>query len=28
MTPEPPLFARTHGTPWHEYARRVPRWFW
>ena len=25
---EEPWLARTHGAAWHEYARRVPRWFW
>ena len=25
---EEPWLARTHGAQWHEYARRVPRWFW
>jgi protein-S-isoprenylcysteine O-methyltransferase Ste14 len=25
---EEPSLARTHGAQWHEYARRVPRWFW
>jgi protein-S-isoprenylcysteine O-methyltransferase Ste14 len=25
---EEPWLARTHGVQWHEYARRVPRWFW
>lgn len=24
---EEPWLARTHGTDWDEYARRVPRWF-
>jgi protein-S-isoprenylcysteine O-methyltransferase Ste14 len=24
---EEPWLARTHGAPWQEYARRVPRWF-
>jgi protein-S-isoprenylcysteine O-methyltransferase Ste14 len=24
---EEPFLARTHGAQWHEYARRVPRWF-
>jgi len=25
---EEPWLARKHGAQWHEYARRVPRWFW
>lgn len=25
---EEPWLARTHGAQWHEYASRVPRWFW
>lgn len=25
---EEPWLARTHGTQWHDYASRVPRWFW
>jgi len=25
---EEPWLARTHGAQWHEYADRVPRWFW
>jgi protein-S-isoprenylcysteine O-methyltransferase Ste14 len=24
---EEPWLARAHGAQWHEYARRVPRWF-
>lgn len=24
---EEPWLARTHGARWHDYARRVPRWF-
>jgi protein-S-isoprenylcysteine O-methyltransferase Ste14 len=24
---EEPWLARTHGAQWHDYARRVPRWF-
>src|SRR5882762_8830619 len=24
---EEPWLAHTHGAQWHEYARRVPRWF-
>ena len=24
---EEPFLANTHGAQWHEYARRVPRWF-
>jgi protein-S-isoprenylcysteine O-methyltransferase Ste14 len=24
---EEPWLASTHGAQWHEYARRVPRWF-
>jgi protein-S-isoprenylcysteine O-methyltransferase Ste14 len=25
---EEPWLAATHGARWHEYAQRVPRWFW
>lgn len=25
---EEPWLARTHGSEWDEYAKRVPRWFW
>jgi protein-S-isoprenylcysteine O-methyltransferase Ste14 len=25
---EEPWLARAHGAQWHEYAHRVPRWFW
>jgi len=25
---EEPWLAAKHGAQWHEYARRVPRWFW
>jgi protein-S-isoprenylcysteine O-methyltransferase Ste14 len=25
---EEPWLARTHGSSWDEYRRRVPRWFW
>lgn len=25
---EEPWLARTHGSDWGQYARRVPRWFW
>ncbi len=25
---EEPWLARTHGSDWEQYARRVPRWFW
>jgi len=25
---EEPWLARTYGSEWEQYARRVPRWFW